>query len=146
MADNDQRLSVVESELSQLARAYNKLDMTIEKLTDVNSSIQQLLAVHDNKLETHRSTDQELYRLIETKKADTEAKLAELRRELGELEEGLNTYIEERMKEFRKDLHDESKETARRLSLLEKWKWIAIGGAIAVGHMLTKLGSLVNLK
>jgi uncharacterized protein YdcH (DUF465 family) len=145
--DTERRISVAEAELAQLTRTYDKLDLTIEKLTDATVTIQQLLAVHDNKLETHRATDQELYRLVESKKADTDNKIEAIKKELIAIHEEIYEVMEEKIKEFEKKVEKSSEKTDRRLTLLEKWKWIAIGGAIAVGHMLTKLGSVfgVNL-
>lgn len=142
----ERRLSSTEAELSQLLRSYDKLDLTIEKLTDVTVTIQQLLAVHDNKLETHRATDQELYRLIENKKADSDNKIEAIKKELSEIHDEMHELIEEKLKDFHKEFEKATEKTDKRLSLLEKWKWIAIGGAIAVGHMLTKLGGLFGVK
>jgi chromosome segregation ATPase len=60
MAELETEVKVLKSELKSQRKIYDRLDIAIEKLTDVSNSINQLLAVHEEKLSTQEETIDEL--------------------------------------------------------------------------------------
>ena len=65
MADQDvvTKLAILERDISQITTLFEKLDVTIDKLSQVSTQINQLLAVHDEKIERSIKMEQEIFKL-----------------------------------------------------------------------------------
>lgn len=53
---DDIRLAVLEEKLVNMTEVISKLDVTIEKLSDLSVSVSRMLAVHEEKLDFARET------------------------------------------------------------------------------------------
>jgi len=59
------RLAVVEQKVEDLKPIIIKLDATIEKLSDVNTSVSRLLAVHEERISKQEEADDILFAKID---------------------------------------------------------------------------------
>jgi hypothetical protein len=64
------KVAVLERDMTQMSSFFEKLDTTMEKLSDVSSSIKQLLAVHDLKINQHEEVNVDVYSALDTIKND----------------------------------------------------------------------------
>ena len=55
-----------------------KLDSTIDKLTDISSSIKSMLAVHEEKLSKNEEVDKAIFTLLENRRKESENKFEDL--------------------------------------------------------------------
>ena len=44
------KIAVMESDIRQMSGLFGKLDISIEKITELNTSIKEVLAVHEQRL------------------------------------------------------------------------------------------------
>lgn len=115
MSDNQElstRVAILERDMSRVSLIIDKLDATIDKLSDFSSSIKELLAVHDHKLQNQLEVNNEIYSLIKDLK-----------------EENHRDHTETK---------DQIKILSRRMDAFERWKYTLIGGALVVGFFLSK--------
>ena len=107
------KVAILEKDMSRISIILDKLDATIDKLSDFSSSIKELLAVHDHKLQAQLDVNEEIFNIIKDLK-------------------------EENHRE-----HQETKEQIkllfRKIDTIEKWKYTMIGGSMVVGYILSKM-------
>ena len=123
-------VATVQSEIKSLSNVSTKLDTAIEKLTDVSSSIKQMLAVHEEKINRAEEIDDELFSQIESRRQ-------ELTADIKELHSRLNTNTRE--------LRECIQNLATQIKQQERFKWLFIGGAMALGFFLSNAQVLDKL-
>ena len=124
-SDQDiERLKDDVSELQQQAAAsdvvVDRLDRTLDKLTELSSQIQQMVVLHE-----HRFTDQEkqhetLSRQLDNRSEVVDREMNIIHKRISSLEDKLDS----------------------RLRRIEIWQWVIVGGASVVGFLLSQFFSL----
>lgn len=128
-------LEGIKKDLENVNSINNRLDMAIEKLADVSSSIKSMLAVHEEKITQQEKTDEIIFEKIKDRADEIDSVYRELQREINQVERRLLIEI----KALRNDI-------GTRVSMLEKLRWILLGAAIVVVFLLTKdFGKLLSL-
>jgi len=141
------RVAILERDVNMMSGFFDRLDSTMEKLTDISSSIKELLAVHETKINLHSEIDQEIFTLIENRRIASEAqhlaiqaKIVESEKELKQDMDDFQKSILSEMKELRKELkeyHSVSQKTRSEVVLI---KYGLYAGAIVAIFILYKLG------
>ena len=137
-------LELLKKDVNTLSGFMVKLDTAIDKLTDVANSLDRVIAVHEEKLETHERIDQELFALIEQRRTESKEQYELLHLRISDMksdiEDDMKDVIKEinenikEMKEFNTAHHDDVSE---RLTKLEMWKWYVLGMATFGGFLLS---------
>ena len=104
----------------------SRLDTAIEKLTDVSTSIKQMLAVHEEKIQRQEQIDEIIFEKLKERAGEIDAVHRDLTKEIQQVEKRL--LIE--MKQIKLDI-------GARVGILEKYKWLIMGGAIVVGWIIS---------
>jgi acetate kinase len=132
--------------MAKFGSLVDRLDITIDKLTEVSTSVSQLLAVHESKLTAQEEYTKHITELVERRRVDTDDKMKAIGDRIiaGEkdIQNKLDIQYDELLKEIkaaRKDSADEHKELVSRIGKIEKWSWVVIGGAMVVGFVLSKI-------
>ena len=118
--------------VSEMKQIHVRLDTAIDKIADVSSSLHTIMAVHEEKL------------VRQEEALDEQEK--QLRHNIQELHSRVTTNAKEttqHMTEMERRLQDEfsklRNELSGRVGVLEKWKWVIIGGSIVAGFVLQKV-------
>ena len=106
-----------------------RLDLAIDKLSDVSADIKAVLAVHEAKFENQENLNNTYYDQIEK----LHARIGELRDDCDRQCQEVKAIITQKMSG-----HGE------RISSLEKWRWIVVG-AIILGAFLLSTTNVVDL-
>lgn len=106
---------------------HSRLDTAIDKLTDVSTSIKQMLAVHEQKLAQSEKTEEILFEKVRERGEELDMVYRDLQRDITQVEKRL--LLE--MKTLKSCFDG-------RVSVLEKWRWLIIGGALAIGFIVAK--------
>lgn len=116
MADQDLKtdVEILKRDVSNINQVLEKLDSAIDKIAEVSSGINQILAVHETKQEA-TSKDIEI---VHQRITDGER----------ELKEDLN--------EFHSKLDQLLSAMDKRIATLEKWKWYIMGTAWGFGFLI----------
>ena len=138
MSELETKVEILRKELDNQKRIYDRLDVAIEKLTDVSNSIHRMLAVHEEKI----SRQEEKFIQVEIER-DTRS--TEISKRIDDLHNRLTDTVKEIIDsnlEHHKNLNIRieriSDSISSRVGVLEKWRHIIIGGAIIVGFILNK--------
>ena len=105
----------------------NRLDTAIDKLTDVSTSIKSMLAVHEEKIQQQEKLDEIIFNKLKDREDEIDSVYRDLQREINLVEKRLINEI----KSLRNDV-------GPRIGVLEKWRWLIIGGSIVLGWVLSK--------
>ena len=134
-----------ETEFAVLKTVVTRIDNSIAAMTEVSSNIGKLLAVHEerlNKLEKDNTT-------VGFDIRDIHARINTMSKEvldkLDSTEKTLECKIRENTDSTNKKLEVMTKEMKQiddRVGFLERWKWMVLGGALAVGWIIAKVPNL----
>ena len=143
----------LETELQVLKTVVNKLDSSLEKISEVSNSIGKLLAVHDErigqleKVADSRDDDiKELHSRITTQTREIVDKISSLEKSMEErMRENAKTSGEQH-NVIQKEIKTDITKLEDRLGILERWRWYLMGGAAAVGYLTGHADLLKFLK
>ena len=138
MADLETEVELLKKELEDQRKIHDRLDVAIEKLTDVSNSIHRMLAVHEEKLGRQEEAIFEAEQKLEIRRTELTTKIDELHSRITtntkEIMTAAATQHAEQNKEIQK-IRDEIKD---RVGVLEKWRHVLIGASIVAGFILNK--------
>jgi len=113
-----------------MKQIHGRLDTAITKITDVSNCINRMLAVHEEKISQQEE--------VQIRQA------SEFSNDVKELHSRITTSTKE-MKELMTKQHYEADAEMRRMRMdiservvvLEKWKYLIVGGSIVVGFIIS---------
>ena len=121
------QLEGLRKDVENVNNIQTKIDTAIEKMTDVSTSIKSMLAVHEEKLTKQEQIDEVIFDKLRERASDINKVYDDLHKNITEVERRLLLEI----KSLRQDI-------GGRVSMLERWKWLIIGGSIVVGFILSR--------
>ena len=78
MADLETEVKLLKKELEDQRKIHDRLDVAIEKLTDVSNCINRMLAVHEEKLSRQEEASYDLEKQIESRRSELLDKIDDL--------------------------------------------------------------------
>ena len=137
-------VSYLRKDMAVVGALVDRLDTTIDKLTDISNSVSSLLAVHETKLTSQEIISKQLADLVEARRVETDDKIQILHERISsgerEIKEKIDDQYDELMKEF-KEMRAEStlqhNTLSDRITTMERWMWTVIGGSAIVGGLIT---------
>ena len=78
MTELETKVKLLEKEMHDRKGVFQRLDIAIEKLTDVSNSINRMLAVHEEKITRQEDAILDAEELIETRRVELTIKIDEL--------------------------------------------------------------------
>ena len=137
-------VSYLRKDMAVVGSLVDRLDTTIDKLTDISNNVSNLLAVHETKLSSQEIITKQISELVEARRMETDDKIQILHERISsgerELKESIDDQYDELMKEI-KEMRAESTMQhnilSDRITAMEKWMWAVIGGSAIVGGIIT---------
>ena len=130
--DLSTEVELLKREVKSMNVIHGRLDTAIEKLTEVSNCINRMLAVHEERLGQQEESQHRAEQ--------------EFTSDIKELHSRITTNAKEIMgaatlqhKEHTEAIQKLRDDIARRVGVLEKWRWIIIGGSIVFGFVIQKL-------
>ena len=117
----------LKKDIENINNIQGRLDTAIDKLTDVSTSIKSMLAVHEEKIQRQEQVDDIIFRKLKERDSEVDDIFRALQREMDQVEKRLLNEI----RSLRNDL-------TGRVGVLEKYRWIILGGVLAIGWVLSK--------
>ena len=130
MADTTEIKVDIESlrkDIENVNTINGRIDTAIDKLTDVSTSIKSMLAVHEEKIARQEKIDEVIF-----------DKLKDRADEIGDVYRELKKDVELSEKRLLIEIKSLKNDIGARVGVLEKYRWIIIGGAIVIGWILSK--------
>ena len=122
---------------------HSRLEIAIDKLSEIVISCKQMLAQQEQKLQKAEQTDDDIFITLESRRKEWDNDLKEL-----------HSRITTNTRELREhQVHSENKmlneirmvrtQLSERVGVLEKWRWLIIGGSIILGLMMSNPDSML---
>jgi len=122
------------NDFEQLERIVEKLDVSIDKLTEVSNNVSKLLAVHDTRIniiekDTVRNEDDI---------RDIHVKMDNIAKEITKkLDQSMANSVEGHAR-IQAAIEEKLQGIDARVKVLEVWRWVVIGGALVIGWFINK--------
>jgi hypothetical protein len=136
-------VSYLNRDMAVVNTLVGRLDMTIDKLTDISSSVSNLLAVHETKLTSQEIISKQLSDLVEARRVETDDKIQILHERISSGERELKSSIDDQYDELMKEIKEMRAEStvqhntlSDRITTMEKWMWTVLGGSAIVGGII----------
>ena len=130
--DLNTEVAILKKEVADMKLIFNRLYTAIERITEVSSSVNRMLAVHEEKIANQEEA---------SIRANQEFTV-----DIRELHSRITTNYKELMdmiaKHHKEDAINQQKlrdDLMNRVGILERWRWLIIGGSIVVGFVLQKM-------
>ena len=138
MAELETEVKLLKKELQDQAKIHDRLDIAIEKLTDVSNSIHRMLAVHEEKLTRQEEAIFQAEEQIEVRRTEVLQQITELHSRITTNTKDIMSAAAQQHAQQNKEIQKIRDELVSRVGVLEKWRHVLIGGSIVVGFMLHK--------
>lgn len=143
-------VSNLKSDMSKVGVLVDRLDTTIDKLTEVSTSISLLLAVHENKITSQETILKQTVDLVEQRRKETEEKIQLVHDRVSDLDKKFGQKLDNQHRELMAELkqmqinstkqHQQIDDTLGvRISRIEKWMWGLIGAGLVIGFLFEKV-------
>jgi len=131
VADLETEVKFLKKELDNQKKIHDRLDVAIEKLTDVSNSIHRMLAVHEEKL-----TRQE--EALESRRVEISSQISELHSRVTTNTKEIMTSATTQHDNQNKQIQKIREDLNNRIGVLEKWRHVLMGCSIVAGFILHK--------
>tara|TARA_R100000908_G_C3650193_1_gene82313 strand:+ start:148 stop:573 length:426 start_codon:yes stop_codon:yes gene_type:complete len=118
-------IAVLKAERQSSGQVHERLDNAITKLTDISAGIKSMLAVHEEKLRRVDTSQDDLFSILEDRRREWEEDLKDL-----------HSRITTQSRNLREAIDQVQDKLDSRVGILERWRWLIIGGAILLGFIL----------
>lgn len=143
------KVAVLETEIAQMSDLFVKLDATIDRMAEVSVSINQMLAVQEQKLNAHAEDSEDLFHLVEKRRIENDESLKELHSRITtngkEMRQEMNANVikimhaigevKDLMVDRERIIKREQAELEDRIVQIEKKQWFMMGGGAVVGFI-----------
>ena len=120
------QIAGLKKDIENVNTLNSRLDLAIEKLTDVSTSIKQMLAVHEEKISRQEQIDEIIFEKLKERAGEIDNVHKELSKEIQQVEKKLLLEI----RQMKLDI-------GGRVGILERYKWIVLGASIVIGWILS---------
>ena len=138
MGELETEVKLLKRELQDQTKINGRLDIAIEKLTDVSNCINRLLAVHEEKIARQEEAIVVAEQQIEVRRTELTAKIDELHSRITTNTKEIMTAAAQQHEAQNKEIQKIKDELVARVGVLEKWRHVLIGGSIVIGFLLHK--------
>jgi predicted nucleic acid-binding Zn-ribbon protein len=121
------QLESIKKDIENVNSIQGRLDTAIDKLTDVSTCVKSMLAVHEEKIQRSEQTDEVIFTKLRERQNEIDSGYRDLQREMDQVEKRLLNEI----RSLRNDI-------GSRVGVLEKYRWIILGGFLAIGWIVSK--------
>ena len=138
MTELETEVKLLKKELHDQKKIHDRLDVAIEKLTDVSNSIHRMLAVHEEKLTRQEEAIFQAEEQIEVRRTEVLKQIDELHSRITTNTKDIMSAAVAQHQQQNKEIQRIRDELVYRVGVLEKWRHVLIGGAIVIGFILHK--------
>ena len=117
----------LKKDIENMNTINGRIGTAIDKLTDVSTSIKSMLAVHEEKIQRQEKIDEVIFDKLKDRADEISDVYRELKRDVEMSEKRLLIEI----KSLKNDI-------GARVGVLERYKWLILGGAIVIGWIMSK--------
>ena len=116
---------------------HQRLEIAIDKLSEIVISCKQMLAQQEQKLQKAEQTDDDIFVTLESRRKEWDNDLKELHSRITTNSRELREHQVRSEQTMLNELRAMKTQLSERVGVLEKWRWLIIGGSIIIGLMMS---------
>lgn len=145
-AINANNISKIQQDISIVNVLVEKVEITLERLTDVSARVSEILAVQGIRLDSQEKVSIQMQELMEKRRQETETNIKEIHQKIETIRVGLDNELKRTQKRLLEEIKDvqtqltaEHAASKSEFKSVEKWVWSAIGGLAAILFVIEML-------
>ena len=132
-------VEILKREVADMKLIHGRLDNAISKITDVSNSINRMLAVHEEKLASQEDAIARQEQDTVERKREFEKDVEIIHERIKNTKDDLSEMMSKQHAEQSQAINSIKKDLKDRVGVLERWRWLLIGGCIVIGFIVHKL-------
>jgi len=137
------KIALLEQDAKSTEQIHNKLEVAIEKLTEITISLKGMLVQQETKLAKAEETDNDIFITLESRQLKWDNDLKELHSRITTNSRELREHQVQSESKMLYELRNLRQQLDNRVAVLEKWRWIIVGGSIIIGLMVSNPDSML---
>ena len=137
------KIALLEQDAKSTEQIHNKLEVAIEKLTEITISLKGMLVQQETKLAKAEETDNDIFVTMESRQLKWDNDLKELHSRITTNSRELREHQIQSESKMLYELRNLRQQLDNRVAVLEKWRWIIVGGSIIIGLMVSNPDSML---
>ena len=132
-------VDALKQDMAKVGFLVDRLDTTIDKLSEVASGVSHLLAVHESKIAQSDIILAKNAALFEARRVEVDEKIKDIYKRVQEGEQSVMGKLDtetdaifDELKAMRKESTDQHNKLADRINQMERWMWMAVGAVSAL--------------
>tara|TARA_Y100000361_G_scaffold9391_1_gene7575 strand:- start:132 stop:584 length:453 start_codon:yes stop_codon:yes gene_type:complete len=122
---------------------HQRLEIAIDKLSEIVISCKQMLAQQEQKLQKAEQTDDDIFITLESRRKEWDNDLKELHSRISTQARDLRESQYQSENKLLNEIRAVRTQLSERVGVLEKWRWLIIGGSIIIGLMVSNPDSML---
>ena len=141
----DREIATIKADVAAMGHLFKKLDDAIEKIGEASNNISQILAVHEERLDSSERYQMERRKVSEEAVKDLHSRITTASRESQQDMKSHTDKILESIEKLRTHVDKENAHIQERITRLEQWRWILMGILIAGTALFPNIGRIVSM-
>jgi len=137
------QIALLEQDARSAEQIHNKLEVAIEKLTEITISLKGMLVQQETKLAKAEEIDNDIFVTLESRQVKWDNDLKELHSRITTNARELREHQIMSENKMLNELRNLRQQLDNRVAILEKWRWIIVGGSIIIGLMISNPDSML---
>ena len=122
---------------------HQRLEVAVDKLTEITISLKGMIAQQEQKLTRAEQTDDDIFITLESRRKEWDNDLKELHSRVTTNTRELREHQVQSENKLLSEIRAMRNQLSERVGVLEKWRWIIIGGSIIVGLMMSNPDNMI---
>ena len=139
MSDLHTDVEILKKDMKDMKSIHRRLDNAIEKITDVSSCINKMLAVHEEKIASQEDSITNTNFVVENRRQEFSEDIKDIHSRITRNNEEIIAKMNEQALKRTEELNLLKNEMMTKVGTLEKWRWMIIGACIVIGFALHKM-------
>ena len=131
------KIALLEKDAETGEKIHRRLEIAIDKLSDCAISLKGMLAQQEQKLTKAEQTDEDIFITLEARRKEWDNDLKELHSRITTNTKELREHQIQSENNMLNELRHMRQQLSERVGVLEKWRWLIIGGSIIIGLMMS---------
>lgn len=140
-----QRLSANEARTTVHEKHFDRVDASLEKLTEVSISLKEIVRHQDHAIRSNKMELSGLGERMDRRRSEVESQFTSMKEEIATVKEKVDEKIDDLKTELKADIAALSTKIGDSTSFLEKYKWILMGAGFVIFFLLDKLPIVESL-
>ena len=122
---------------------HQRLEVAVDRLTEITVSLKGMIAQQQTKLERAEQTDDDIFVTLESRRKEWDNDLKELHSRISTQAKELRESQYQSENKLLNEIRAVRTQLDQRVGVLEKWRWLIIGGSIIIGLMISNPDSML---